>query len=231
MEILDPNLPEKAPLILVVDDIPKNLEVIGNILSLEDYQISVAGDGQKAWNILQRISPDLILLDIMMPTIDGYSLCRRIKNLENKRDIPIIFITAKSNQEDLLKGFEVGAVDYITKPFNAAELSARVRTHISLYRTKKRNQLLIDELRQALCQVKKLSGLLPICSGCKKIRDDDGYWNQVEAYISAHADVRFSHGICPTCVRKHYPDLAEKILSGHESGNPSAAALAGNKKR
>ncbi|MBU1566284.1 MAG: response regulator [Proteobacteria bacterium] len=216
--MLDHDLPEKAPLILVVDDVAKNLEVIGNILSLEDYQISVAGDGQKAWNILQRISPDLILLDIMMPTLDGYTLCRRIKALEDKKDIPIIFITAKSNPEDLVKGFEVGAVDYITKPFNAAELSVRVKTHISLYRTKKRNQLLIDELRQALCQVKKLTGLLPICSGCKKIRDDDGYWNKVEAYISAHADVRFSHGICPDCVRKQYPDLADKILSGYEPG-------------
>ena len=66
--------------------------------------------------------------------------------------------------------------------------------------------------------MKKLTGLLPICSGCKKIRDDDGYWNKVEAYISAHTDVRFSHGICPDCVRKHYPDLADKILSGYEPG-------------
>ncbi len=218
MDILDPDLHEKAPLILVVDDVAKNLEVIGNILSLEDYQISVAGDGQKAWTIIQRISPDLILLDIMMPTLDGYTLCRRIKALEDKKDIPIIFVTAKSSSDDLVKGFEVGAVDYVTKPFNAAELLARVRTHIALYRTKKRNLFLIEELRQALCQVKKLTGLLPICSGCKKIRDDDGYWNKVEAYISAHSDVRFSHGICPDCVRKHYPDLADKILSGYEPG-------------
>ncbi len=218
MDILDPDLPEKAPLILVVDDVAKNLEVIGNILSLEDYQISVAADGQKAWTIIQRISPDLILLDIMMPNLDGYTLCRRIKALEDKKDIPIIFVTAKSSSEDLVKGFEVGAVDYVTKPFNAAELMARVRTHISLYRAKKRNQFLIKELRQALCQVKKLTGLLPICSGCKKIRDDDGYWNKVEAYISAHSDVRFSHGICPDCVRKLYPDLADKILNSFETG-------------
>lgn len=212
MDIIDPNPPEKAPLILVVDDIPKNLEVIGNILSLEQYQISVAGDGQKAWNILQRLSPDLILLDIMMPAIDGYTLCRRIKSLEDKKDIPIIFITAKSEPDDLVKGFASGAVDYITKPFNAAELSARVRTHIALYRAKKRNEFLIEELQAALAQVKKLSGMLPICSSCKKIRDDEGYWNQVESYISAHADVRFSHGICPACVRKEYPDLASQIL-------------------
>ena len=215
MDTIEANLLDKAkaPLILVVDDIPKNLEVIGNILSLEQYQISVAGDGQKAWNILQRISPDLILLDIMMPAIDGYTLCRRIKSMEDKKDIPIIFITAKTNPEDLIKGFELGAVDYITKPFNAAELSARVRTHIALYRTQKRNESLIKELRTALAQVKSLSGLLPICSSCKKIRDDAGYWSQVETYISEHTDVRFSHGICPACVRRQYPDIADKILS------------------
>ncbi len=224
MDIIDPNLPEKTPLILVVDDIPKNLEVIGNILCLENYQISVAGDGQKAWNILQRISPDLILLDIMMPTVDGYTLCRRIKTMEDKKDIPIIFVTAKTSPDDLTKGFELGAVDYITKPFNAAELSARVRTHITLYRAKKRNEFLIGELRTALGQVKKLSGLLPICSGCKKIRDDQGYWNQVEAYISAHADVRFSHGICPSCIRTQYPDLANKILGNYNSAQTLSPA-------
>jgi len=230
METIEANLLEKAPLILVVDDIAKNLEVIGNILSLEQYQISVAGDGQKAWNILQRISPDLILLDIMMPAVDGYTLCRRIKSVEDKKDIPIIFITAKTNPEDLIKGFELGAVDYITKPFNAAELSARVRTHIALYRTQKRNEFLIKELRTALAQVKSLSGLLPICSSCKKIRDDAGYWSQVDTYISEHSEVRFSHGICPACVRIQYPDIADKILSGRENVDPSSGVQAGEKK-
>ena len=212
MEIPDPTPQEKAPLILVVDDVAKNLEVICNILSLENYQISVAGDGNRAWNILQRLNPDLILLDIMMPNVDGYSLCRRLKEIESKKDIPIIFVTARTGREDLIKGFEVGAVDYITKPFNSAELLARVRTHVSLYRANKRNEVLIAELRAALSQVKTLSGLLPICSGCKQIRDDDGYWRQVESYLAAHADVTFTHGICPSCVRKQYPDLADQIL-------------------
>ena len=212
MEIPDPTPQEKAPLILVVDDVAKNLEVICNILSLENYQISVAGDGNRAWNILQRLNPDLILLDIMMPNVDGYSLCRRLKEIESKKDIPIIFVTARTGRDDLIKGFEVGAVDYITKPFNSAELLARVRTHVSLYRANKRNEVLIAELRAALSQVKTLSGLLPICSGCKQIRDDDGYWRQVESYLAAHADVTFTHGICPSCVRKQYPDLADQIL-------------------
>jgi CheY-like chemotaxis protein len=224
METIDHNLAEKPPLILVVDDIAKNIELIGNILSLEQYQISVATDGEKAWRILNRISPDLILLDIMMPTVDGYTLCRQIKALEDKKDIPIIFVTAKSNPEDLARGFELGAVDYIGKPFNPAELTARVRTHISLYRAKKKNDLLIAELRTALAQVKQLSGLLPICSVCKKIRNDEGYWQQVEAYISTHLDVRFSHGLCPACIRTHYPDYAQAILAkcNHDGGSTPA---------
>lgn len=229
MNFLDPESEGKAPLVLVIDDIAKNLEVIGNILSLENYQISVAVDGQKAWNILQRISPDCILLDIMMPTVDGYTLCRRIKTLEDKKDIPIIFVTAKTSPEDLAKGFEVGGVDYITKPFSAIELIARVRTHISLYRAKKRNDFLIEELQTALSQVKKLSGMLPICSSCKKIRDDEGYWNQVEAYIAAHSDVRFSHGICPTCLQKHYPELANRILGTCQTDQAGRMVLPGGK--
>lgn len=212
MEIPDPTPQEKAPLILVVDDVAKNLEVICNILSLESYQISVASDGIRAWNIMQRLNPDLILLDIMMPNVDGYTFCRRLKEVEGKKDIPVIFVTARTGREDLIRGFEVGAVDYITKPFNSAELLARVRTHVSLYRANKRNEVLIAELRVALSQVKTLSGLLPICSGCKQIRDDAGYWRQVESYLAAHTDVTFTHGICPTCVRKQYPDLADEIL-------------------
>jgi CheY-like chemotaxis protein len=229
LNFLDPDSEGKAPLVLVIDDIAKNLEVIGNILSLENYHISVAVDGQKAWNILQRISPDCILLDIMMPTVDGYTLCRRIKTLEDKKDIPIIFVTAKTSPEDLAKGFEVGGVDYITKPFSALELIARVRTHISLYRAKKHNDFLIEELRTALSQVKKLSGMLPICSSCKKIRDDEGYWNQVEAYIAAHSDVRFSHGICPTCLQKHYPELAKRILGTCETDQKGRMVFPGGK--
>lgn len=216
------DLLEKPPLVLVVDDIPKNLELICNILSLEQYRLSVADDGDKAWKIINRINPDLILLDIMMPTIDGYTLCRKIKTLEDKKDVPVIFITAKSNPEDLVKGFAIGAVDYITKPFNAAELTARVRTHIALYRAKRKNDYLIEELQAALTQVKTLSGLLPICCVCKKIRDDKGYWQQVEAYISAHADVQFSHGLCPACIRTKYPQFAKAMLDKEEAeaGSP-----------
>jgi diguanylate cyclase (GGDEF)-like protein len=133
-------------LILIVDDLPQNLQVLGSILRKSKYQIAVATNGQQAIDILQNISPDLILLDVMMPGIDGHEVCRRLKEQEKLRDISIIFLTAKSETDDIVKGFELGAVDYITKPFNATELLARVKTHIELKKNRDVILNLIDEL-------------------------------------------------------------------------------------
>jgi len=133
-------------LILIVDDLPQNLQVLGSILRKNKYQIAVATNGQQAIDILNNISPDLILLDVMMPGIDGHEVCRRLKEQEKTRDISIIFLTAKSETADIVKGFELGAVDYITKPFNATELLARVKTHIELKKNRDVILNLIDEL-------------------------------------------------------------------------------------
>ncbi len=129
--------------ILIVDDVAKNVQVLGNLLSEFDYQLVVAMSGRQALDTLARIKPDLILLDIMMPEIDGFEVCRQLKNLESTRDIPVIFLTAKTDAEDIVKGFELGAVDYITKPFVRTELLARVKTHLSLKKTKEQ---LFDEI-------------------------------------------------------------------------------------
>ena len=125
--------------ILVVDDTPANIQTVAGILKGKGYQLSVATNGQQALDVLERIRPDLILLDVMMPDIDGFETCRRIKNSEAWRDIPIIFLTAKTETSDIVTGFEVGAVDYVAKPFNAHELLARVNTHLT-----------VDQLRRIL---------------------------------------------------------------------------------
>ena len=111
--------------ILVVDDTPANIRAVAAILKEQGYQLSAATNGQQALDVLGRIRPDLILLDVMMPDIDGFETCRRIKNNEAWRDIPIIFLTTKTETTDIVNGFEVGALDYIAKPFNAHELLAR----------------------------------------------------------------------------------------------------------
>ncbi len=125
--------------ILVVDDTPANIQSLAAILKEKGYQISVATNGRQALDVLARVQPDLILLDVMMPEMDGFETCRRIKASEQWRHIPVIFLTAKTETTDIVQGFELGAVDYVAKPFNAHELLARVNTHLTM-----------DELRRSL---------------------------------------------------------------------------------
>ncbi len=124
---------ESRPKILVVDDIPSNVHVLSRILK-DDYDIYFATDGMKALDLVQARLPDLVLLDIMMPGMDGYEVCRRIKTDPTTRDIPVIFISAKSEVEDETYGLEVGAIDFITKPISPPIVKARVRNHLLLKR-------------------------------------------------------------------------------------------------
>lgn len=192
--------------ILIVDDTPENLHLLYRTLRNE-YYLFGATSGREALAIAASHRPDLILLDIMMPEMDGYEVCRRLKSSEELKDIPVLFLTALSEYNDELRGLEIGAVDYITKPFKTAVVKRRIETHLALKR--KTDQLARSnaELREALENVRALSGLLPICSKCKKIRDDQGYWKHVETYISLHSDVLFSHGYCPECATKAMDDL------------------------
>ncbi|MDJ0782642.1 MAG: response regulator [Desulfosarcinaceae bacterium] len=208
--------------LLIVDDISENIQVLGHALAKEHYSVSFATDGHQALDMIAESAFDLILLDIMMPVMDGYEVCRRLKAMPAKSEIPVIFLTARTESVDIVKGFEVGAVDYVTKPFNAHELLARVRTHLELTRARKmidrRNRQLArqnteletinTELKRALERIKTLEGILPICSYCNKIRDEAGNWKQLESYISSHSEAEFSHGICPACIQRHHPDLA-----------------------
>ncbi|MCK5775916.1 MAG: hybrid sensor histidine kinase/response regulator [Bacteroidales bacterium] len=121
--------------VLIVDDLPKNIMVLGNNLMNENYQIAYARSGKEAIELSQKNNFDLILLDVMMPEMDGYETCKRILEHPKTARVPIIFITAKNDYESIIKGFKVGAKDYVTKPFNSKELLARVRTHLELKRS------------------------------------------------------------------------------------------------
>ncbi len=122
----------KKPLVLVVDDVQKNLQVVGTTLMDEGYEISMANHGEKALKLLEKITPDLILLDVMMPDINGYQVCERIKQNGQLKNIPIIFLTAKTELDDIVNGFKLGAVDYVTKPFKKEELLVRIKTHLEV---------------------------------------------------------------------------------------------------
>ncbi len=136
--------------ILIVDDTAKNIQVVANILNEQGYQMAFARNGKAALANVKTAKFDLILLDIMMPEMDGYETCQHLKNDPETKDIPVIFLTAKTDTESIIKAFEIGGVDYVTKPFNSAELLARVRTHLSLKRAS-------EELKQSEHQLKDLN--------------------------------------------------------------------------
>ncbi len=123
---------KKKGLVLIVDDAKENLHILNTILKNNHYQTELAENGIQALEIVKDVPPDLILLDIMMPELDGFETCRRLKKSPETKDIPIIFLTAKTEIKDLVKGFHLGAVDYVTKPYNSTELLARVATHLEL---------------------------------------------------------------------------------------------------
>ncbi len=136
--------------ILIVDDNPKNIQVAASILSTQGYQISFDEDGKSALQHTKAVKFDLILMDIMMPGMDGYEACIRLKNDPETKDIPLIFLTAKADPESIIRGFEAGGVDYITKPFNEAELLARVDTHIELKQYRDHLERLVQERTEAI---------------------------------------------------------------------------------
>ena len=134
--------------ILIVEDTPANIQVLAATLKERGYQISVATNGQQALEVVARVQPDLILLDVMMPEMDGFETCRRLKASQQWQQIPVIFLTAKTDTADIVKGFELGAVDYVGKPFNAHELLARVNTHLTIDRLHRENEkLLLESVR------------------------------------------------------------------------------------
>ena len=324
-----------------------------DVLSDAGYKVRPASDGKAALRSVQAKLPALIIMDIMMPDLDGYEVCRILKAEEKTSSVPIIFISALGDELKKLRGFQVGGVDYITKPFYSEEVIARVRAHLNLRRAqfdleetnaalvaeiKERKRIeeklreseenfrvifknnssaiaiidpdttitlvndafcqmvgytkeeavgvswiqnilpedldrlkeyndqvlsnspelpdkcefhfyhkngelrqammsgsmmqgrrkmissfiditerkqaeaerekLIIKLQEALAEVRTLSGLLPICSSCKKIRDDQGYWNVLEGYLTKHSEAQFTHGICPDCMVKLYPEIS-----------------------
>ena len=145
------------PTILVVDDTPDNLDLMGDLL-MDDYKVKVANSGKKALDIIQTGQPpDLILLDIMMPEMDGYDVCTILKSNEETKNIPVIFLTAKTNIIDEQKGFEIGAVDYITKPISPAIVMARVKTHLDLHNKNVYLEKLVDQRTQEIMAIQDVT--------------------------------------------------------------------------
>lgn len=203
--------------IMVVDDMKDNVHFLMDMLNTEGYRVRPALSGPAALSVIENETPDMILLDIMMPVMDGYEVCRNIRQREETRNTPIIFLSALDDVADKVKGFQAGGIDYITKPFLAEEVLARIRAHLSVKRLQtelmEQNahlKRLNEELQDAMKEIRVLKGILPICSSCRKIRDEKGSWASLETYIQTHTNTNFSHGVCPECANRLYPDWALK---------------------
>ena len=200
--------------ILIVDDNPFNIIVLERILQ-QEYDICSACDGPAALALAREHLPDLILLDIIMPGMTGFEVMSILKEEPATTDIPVIFITALDQGNGETQGLELGAADYIHKPFNLDITALRIRNHI--VRKQQRDLLIAQkrEMEETIARIKRLEGIISICSYCKQIRNDQQSWQQMERYISDHSEAQFSHTVCPSCLGIHYPDFTckEKAVS------------------
>jgi len=175
-----------------------------------------AENGQEGLELYKQYRPDIVISDIRMPVLDGMEMSKEIKTLD--KNSKIILTTAHSDASILINSIEVGIDKYILKPLDIASLFSSVEKcaenimlEKKIQQQNKEKDELIAKLQNALDKVKILSGLLPICSSCKKIRDDKGYWQQIESYVREHSEAQFTHGLCPDCLTKLYPNLVQDL--------------------
>ncbi len=197
--------------ILIADDDDVSRLELESLLIRHGHDVAAVADGTDAWRILQGEEPPrLAVLDWLMDQMDGVEVCRRVRERPGLRDVYLILLTSRGDQEHILEGLQAGANDYVTKPFDREELLARIRVGGQMIDLQAELAARVRELEDALTRVNQLQGLLPICSYCKSIRDDKNYWHQVETYLKSHSEAIFSHGICPGCWDKIVKPQLEK---------------------
>lgn len=195
--------------ILIAEDDGVSRKLLETNLKKWGHEVIVTQDGEAALRAYESDSSIRIaILDWMMPGKDGLEVCKAIKAMHERPFTYVIMLSAKSQSEDIVQGLETGADDYISKPFDRAELRARVETGERIVNLEGSLQQKIRELEDALAHVKQLQGILPICAWCKKMRDDSDYWGSVESYFTKHSDVEFTHTICPECKAKVLNEMA-----------------------
>ena len=201
--------------VLIAEDDTVTRRVLVNLVGEWGYVVKECADGQEAWDILKR-EPELALaiLDWEMPGLTGVELCRRARAEMPGRHLHLIILTGlHAGIEALVEGFAAGADDFLTKPFEPRELKARLHVGERLVRMQRVLAQQVQELQAALANVKRLQRLLPICAFCKRVRDDQDYWHEVDAYLTEYGGAMFSHSVCPACLRTHFPEQAAEILA------------------
>ncbi len=189
--------------VLVAEDDPISSRMLEASLQKWGFEVQATRDGKEAWEVLRDTKGPLIaILDWMMPEMDGTEVCRRARQVPYSVSPYIILLTARASRQDVAAGLEAGANDYVAKPFDHGELRARLLVGVRILELQAVLTERVRQLEDALSRVKRLQGLLPICSYCKRVRNDDNYWQQVETFITQHSEAAFSHGICPECYKK-----------------------------
>ena len=192
--------------VLIADDDVVLRRSLRRQLELWSFDVVECADGSQAWDALQQESaPPLAIVDWEMPVIDGPTLCQKLRNTPSLSGMYVILLTGNQERRQVVSGLESGADDYITKPFDWDELRARLHIGSRIVTLQLALAARVAELQTALSNVRRLSGLLPICAYCKRIRDDQDYWQQMEQYLSERSEANFSHGICPDCLEEHMP--------------------------
>ena len=195
--------------VLIADDDRVIRRILEAALNEWGYDTLSVPDGLGAWEALQAPdAPRFAILDWLMPGLDGLEVCRRVRALPTRLPPYLLLLTVRDGRTDVVDGLQGGADDYMTKPFDHDELHARLQTGLRILRLQEELAAELRRSQEALELVKQLQGLLPICGYCKRIRDDRNAWQQMEDYISAHSEARFSHGVCPRCWEEHVgPEL------------------------
>ncbi len=183
--------------VLIADDDPISNLVLTDTLAKLGYEVVATENGRDAWGIFNAENIQLVISDWMMPYIDGLQLCRMIRSENRVRYTYIILLTALGGKGSYLEGMNAGADDFVTKPFDSDELSARLQV--------------AERILSLQAEIKQLEGLLPICSYCRKIRDKDDQWTELEKYVAKRTSASFSHSVCPDCYRAELKPQIEQL--------------------
>lgn len=187
---------------LVMNLIQGELEAIGMTV------VGKASDGHRVVELTRELRPDVVLMDIAMPEQDGLTAAALI---QQECPTPVVILSAHEGVQDIARATAAGVGAFLVKPPRASELERAIAIAVARHADLMELRRINGELKQAMAEIRTLGGLLPICCSCKKIRDDQGYWNQIEAYISEHTDTRFTHSYCPDCLKKYFPGFVPPL--------------------
>jgi phosphoserine phosphatase RsbU/P len=196
--------------ILIAEDDQTTRYILETLLDSWGYQVVSVKDGIAALNEFSKEdAPPIAIIDWQMPELNGLEVCKKIAARNNGASTYTILLTGRDKNEDIVEGLCSGANDYITKPFNDKELKARIQVAERVINIQSSLSEKIAELEGAVKHIKTLQGILPICMHCHKIRNDQEAWEKLESYLSDHAEIEFSHSICPTCLHEIYPEYSD----------------------